>query len=457
MITPHKVARNSYCAMEQNKGNKMQVSVEEKEGLERVLTITIEALIFDEQFDARVRKLCKTERVNGFRTGKIPVSVIEKRFGPKIEHDVSNELVEIYFYKAVMAEDIKPAGKPLVDFSPRKKGEPFVFTAKLEVFPAITVSAVNELNLEKVTAEVTDEDLDNMINTLRQQQATWATAQRKAQNTDRVTIDFVGRVDGEIFEGGRANAFKLELGSKRMIPGFESGILGHEAGNEFTIELTFPDDYQAEALKGKDAKFEITLTQVEEPILPEINDEFVKKFGIESGGEEALRLKVKENMQRELSQMLKNDMNNVVINSLIENNELLVPKALVANEISALRQQTAASYSKEIEKIDMLDLPDNLFAEEAEKHVKRDLLLTAIIKSHDLKVDNDKVAELIKLSAASYDNPAEIIEYYSNNKDMMKHIEDIALKEQAIEFIIESAKIIDINKSFDEVMRKKVP
>jgi len=433
----------------------MEVSIKEKDALERELMITIDGSLFDEQFNKRVRKLCKTQRVNGFRAGKVPASVIEKRFGSEIKHEVSNELAEIYFYEAVTVEKIKPAGKPIVNFLPREKGEKFSFTASLEIFPEITVSAVDALEIEKVTAEITDEDLNNMVSTLRQRQATWEAVERKAKDTDRVTIDFVGSIDGEVFEGGKGEGIQLELGSNRMIPGFESGILGHAVGSEFIVTVTFPDDYQAEDLKGKDAQFAIILTKVEAQILPEINDEFVKKFGIESGGEEELRLKVKENMHRELTQMLKNDTREVVIDALIEKNEILVPKALVVNEINALRQQAVARHSKDIEKIDMLDLPDTLFKEEAEKRVKTGILLGEVVKSNELKVDNDKVNELIESAAASYDNPSEIIEYYNNNKEMMKHIEDLALQEQAVEFIIKRANIIDVNKSFDEVMRKK--
>ncbi|MCK5817981.1 MAG: trigger factor [Psychromonas sp.] len=437
----------------------MQVVIEEKEGLERELTITNDALIFDEEFDKRVKKLCQTQRIDGFRTGKIPVSVILKRFSKQIEDDISNELAERYFYEAVMAEKIKPASKPTFEHLPRIKGEEFAFKATFERYPEVTNLVFDALEIERIVVSITDKDLNNMINTLRKQQATWKTVERKSQDTDRVTIDFIGTVDGEIFQGGKAEAFKLELGSKRMIPGFESGIIGNLAGTEFVVDLTFPADYQSDDLKGKDAKFAITLKEVEEQILPEINDEFVKKFGIESGGEEVLRSKVKENMQRELSEVLNTENKNLVVDALIEKNEIIAPKGLVEREVEQLRQQLASQYNQKSDSKDIKDIPDlpaELFTDEAEKRVKIILLLAEVIKINDLKLDNDKVKNLIELAASAYDDPSEIIEYYNKNENMLRHVQDIAIEEQAVEFIIEHAKINNINKSFDEVIKKRV-
>lgn len=440
------------------KENKMQVVIEEKEGLERELTIINDALIFDEEFDKRVKKLCKTQRIDGFRTGKIPVSVILKRFSKQIEDDISNELSERYFYEAVMAEKIIPASKPTFEILPRIKGEGFAFKATFERYPEITNLDFDALEVERIVVNITDKDLNNMINTLRSQQATWNTVERNAQDTDRVTIDFIGTVDGEVFMGGKAEGFKLELGSKRMIEGFESGIIGKSAGTEFVVDLTFPADYQSDDLKGKDAKFVITLKEVEQQVLPEINDEFVKKFGIESGGEEVLRSKVKENMQRELDEVLKTENKNFVLDALIEKNEVIAPKALIEREVELLRQQIASQYNQKSDSEnskDVPDLPDELFTDEALKRVKIKLLLAEVIKINDIKLDNNKVKNLIELAATAYDDPSGIIEYYNKNENMLSHVQDIAIEEQAVEFITEHAKMNDINKSFDEVIKKR--
>jgi len=205
----------------------MQVSVEATQGLERTLTITVAAEEFDKEYDGRVRQLSKTQRVDGFRPGKVPASVIAKRFGPAVEQEVAGEVMQRNFFEAVVAEKLNPAGAPQVAPLPRKKGEDFVFTAKFEVYPDVTLAALEELSVEKELAEVTDADLDNMIETLRKQHATWESVKRKAAKDDQVTVDFEGSIDGEAFEGGKAEAFQIIIGSKRMIPGFESGIKGH--------------------------------------------------------------------------------------------------------------------------------------------------------------------------------------------------------------------------------------
>ena len=434
----------------------MQVSIEAKEGLERVLTITVDAAQFDKEFDSRVRQLCKSQRVDGFRAGKVPASVIVKRFGPSVDHEVGGALMERNFYEAIIAEKLNPAGAPTVNPLPRAKGEDFVFTATIEVYPEVAVSALEELNIENVTAEIQDEDLNKMIDTLRKQHATWNDVERESADSDRATINFVGSVDGEEFEGGKAEAFQIELGSERMIPGFESGILGHAAGSEFTIDVKFPDEYQAEQLAGKEAQFAITLTKVEEQVLPELTEEFVKKFGVESGDIDALRSDVKNNMQRELTQVLKNGTKDVVLNALVENNEVLVPKALVASEVDVLRKQALEKYGKQMDTKNMPELPAELFSEQAEKRVKVGLLLGEVIKSNEITVSEEKVTALIESASSAYENPAEVVEYYKNNKEMMQNMENVALEEQAVELIIERANITDVSKSFDEVMNKTV-
>jgi len=221
----------------------MQVSVESTQGLERTLTITVAAEVFEKEFDRRIRHLSKTQRVDGFRPGKVPASVIIKRFGPAIEQEVAGEVMQRNFFEAVMAEKLNPAGAPKVAPKARKKGEEFVFTATFEVYPEVTLMALEELAVEKETAEVTDADLDKMIETLRKQHATWKSVERKSENDDQVTLDFEGYIDGEIFEGGKAKGFQIVLGSNRMIPGFEAGIVGQKADSEFTIDVKFPDEY----------------------------------------------------------------------------------------------------------------------------------------------------------------------------------------------------------------------
>lgn len=432
----------------------MQVSVEASQGLERTLTISVAAEVFEKEFESRIRQLSKTQRVDGFRPGKVPASVIMKRFGGAVENEVAGEVMQRNFFEAIMAEKLNPAGAPKVEPKARKKGEEFVFTATFEVYPEVALNDLAELTVEKETAEVTDADLDKMIDTLRQQHATWNEVETESVDGHQVTVDFEGSIDGEVFEGGKAEGFQIVLGSGRMIPGFESGILGNKAGSEFSIDVNFPEEYHAENLKGKAAQFAIKLTKVEEQILPEITEEFVKKFGVESGDIEALKVDVKQNMQRELTQVLKNSAKDVVLTALVEGNEIEVPKALVEGEVDVLRKQAMERYAQQMDPNNLPELPAELFSEQAVKRVKVGLLLGEVIKANELKVEQEKVTALIETAASAYENPAEVIEYYKNNKEMMQNMENVALEEQAVDFIIEKAKVSEVNKSFDEVMNK---
>jgi trigger factor len=432
----------------------MQVSVETTQGLERTLTISVAAEVFEKEFDGRIRQLSKTQRVDGFRPGKVPASVIMKRFGPAVENEVAGEVMQRNFFEAVVAEKLNPAGAPKVEPKARKKGEEFVFTATFEVYPEVTLADLAELTVEKETAEVTEADLDKMIETLRKQHATWSEVETDSVDGNQVTVDFEGSIDGEVFEGGKAEGFQIELGSGRMIPGFESGIVGNKAGSEFSIEVNFPEEYHAENLKGKAATFAIKLIKVEEQILPEITEEFVKKFGVESGELETLKGDVKQNMQRELDQVLKNGVKDVVLTALVEGNELEVPNALVESEVEVLRKQAMERYAQQMDPNNLPELPAELFKEQAVKRVKVGLLLGEVIKTNELKVDQEKVSSLIETAASAYENPAEVVEYYKNNKEMMQNMENVALEEQAVDFIIEKAKVSEVNKSFDEVMNK---
>jgi len=239
---------------------------------------------------------------------------------------------------------------------------------------------------------------------------------------------------------------------KVITPGFESGIKGHNAGEEFTIEVKFPKDYHAEALKGKTADFKINLTKVEKQVLPEVTPEFVKKFGVETGEIETLKVDVKKNMERELTQTLKKNAKDSVLNALVEANEVEVPKALVESEVNVLRKQAIEQYGQQMDMKNMPELPAELFSEQAEKRVKVGLTLGEVIKSNDLKVDEAKVTALIESAASAYENPAEVVEYYKNNKEMLQNIENVALEEQAIDLILEKAKVTELNKTFDEIM-----
>ena len=294
-----------------------------------------------------------------------------------------------------------------------------------------------------------------MIETLRKQQATWAEVDSAAEEGTRATIDFVGSIDGEEFEGGKAENFPLEMGAGRMIPGFEDGITGKTAGMEFDIDVTFPEDYHAENLKGKAAKFAIKVNKVEARELPEINDEFVSKFGVAEGGVDALKAEVRKNMERELKQAVKNRIKEQAIDGLVNENEIDVPAALIDQEIGTLRQQAAQRFGGNPEAAEQL--PRELFEEQAKRRVVVGLLLGEVIKSEELKADDEKVKALIEEMATAYEDPSEVIAYYEQNTQMMDNMRNVALEEQAIDAIIAKAQVSEKEVSFNELMNQQQP
>ena len=430
----------------------MQVSVETTQGLERRLTISVPAETVDVEVKNRLRQIGKTQRINGFRPGKVPPSVIQKRYGKSVRQEVAGELMQRNFVDAIIAEKINPAGRPSFVAKSNEEGKELEFEATFEVYPEVELKDLEKIAVERPDVEVTESDVDEMFVTLQKQHQTWKENKRKTKKGDKLTIDFTGRVDGEEFEGGKAEGFELELGAGRMIPGFEKEITGMKVGEEKTIKVTFPEDYHAENLKGKDAEFDIVVHKTEGPILPEIDDEFAKLFGVEEGGVEALRAEVSKNMTRELTSAVKAKVKEQVIEGLLAGHEVDLPSALVAQEVDVLRQQAMQRFQGQMDPKNLPELPAEMFKEQAEKRVKIGLLLGEVIKVNELKVNDEKVNELIATAASAYEDPQEVIDYYANNKELMQQMQNVALEEQAVELLVEGAKVKDKKAKFSEIM-----
>ena len=430
----------------------MQVSIETTQGLERRLTITIPSDKVEDSVKQRLREIGKTARIDGFRKGKIPVKVLEKRFGQSAFAEAAQDAMQQHYVQAIIQEKVNPAGSPYFEPKSLKRGEDVEFTATFEIFPEVEAVNLESIEVERPVAEVTDGDLDKMMETLQKQQASWAEADQAAAEGNRVDINFLGKVDGEEFEGGKAENFELELGAGRMIPGFEKEITGMKVGEEKTINVTFPEDYHAENLKGKDAEFDIVVHKTEGPVLPKVDEDFAKLFGVEEGGVDALREEVSKNMTRELTQAVKAKVKEQILDGLLEANEIDLPKALVAQEVDVLRQQAMQRFGGQMDPKNLPELPAEMFEEQAKKRVKVGLLLGEVIKVNDLKVDESKVDELIASAASAYEDPQEVIEYYKTNKELAQQMQNVALEEQAVELLLEGAKVKDKKASFKDIM-----
>ena len=312
------------------------------------------------------------------------------------------------------------------------------------------MQGLENIKVEKPVVEITAADIDKMIEVLRKQQATWSETQDAAKAEDRVTIDFTGSIDGEEFEGGKASDFVLLMGQGRMIPGFEDGVVGHKAGEQFEIDVTFPAEYHSENLKGKAAKFAVTLKKVEVMVLPELTDEFVAKFGPNTKTVADLRAEIEKNMQRELKNALTARVKNQVIDGLLAQNTFEVPAAAVEQEIEVLRNQAAQRFGGNAQQA--AQLPRELFEEQAKRRVQVGLLFSQIIASNELKADDARAKAMIEEIASAYEQPAEVIEYYSNNKELMNNIRNVVLEEQAVDAVLAKAQVTEKASSFDEVM-----
>lgn len=432
----------------------MQVSIETTSGLERRLTIGVPAEQVESEVEKRLKQAAQNVRINGFRKGKVPLSEVKKRFGAGVRQEVVGEVISRSFYEAVQKENVKPAGQPSIEPRQLAAGKDLEYVATFEVYPSVELSDISAYEITRTTAEVTEADIDNMIEVLRKHQATWTEVDRAAAVDDQVNLDFTGTKDGVEFAGGKAEGQDLVLGSKSMIPGFEEGVVGLKAGDEKVIKVTFPEDYQAEELKGAAVEFAIKVNKVSEAVLPKLDKEFFVKFGVEKGGEKQFRKEVKSNMERELGNALKAKVKTQVMDALIASHQTEVPKALVANEINVLRDQMLQRFGGQKQNFDVKSLlPDTMFQEEAARRVTLGLIVGEIVKSAKLKPDAKRVNAMIKDIASTYQEPEEVVEYYSNNRELMAGVESAVLEDQVVDHILSLAKVAEQQSSYDEVIK----
>lgn len=428
----------------------MQVSVENTSALERRMTIAVPAERVENEVNKRLQQTAKRAKVAGFRPGKVPMSVIRQRFEADARQEAFGDLVQASFYEAIVEQKLNPAGAPSVEPKSFEKGKDLEFVAIFEVFPEFTVSGLESINVERLSAEVADADLDNMLEVLRKQNTRFEAVERAAQNDDQVNIDFVGKVDGEAFAGGSAKGTQLVLGSGRMIPGFEDGLVGAKAGEERVVNVTFPEDYQNLDLAGKAAEFTITVNSVSAPVLPELNEEFFAQFGIKESTLEGFRAEVRKNMERELRQAIKSKVKNQVMDGLLAANPIEAPKALLENEVNRLRVQAVQQFGGNI-KPDQL--PAELFEEQAKRRVVLGLIVAEVVKQFELKPDDAKVREMIEEMASAYQEPEQVIAWYYKNDQQMNEVRSVVLEEQVVDTVLQKATVTDKSVSYEDAVK----
>lgn len=428
----------------------MQVSVETTSSIERHMTIGVPAQEIDQAVQKRLQETARTVRLNGFRPGKVPMSVVKRRFGGSVRQEIVGEIMRDNYVKALQEQDLNPAGWPRFEPKTMEEGKDLEFVAIFEVLPEIELGDLSAVTIEKPQADVTDADIDTMIDNLRTQQATMKSVKRKAKNKDIAVIDFKGTIDGEEFEGGAAEKHRLTLGSGQMIPGFEKAIVGSKAGEELEIDVTFPEDYHNEELKGKPVKFQVMIHEVEEPQLPELDAEFFKKFGIEAEDEAAFRVEVKKNMERELKQAISNKVKNDVVDALLNSTELDVPTSLVDQEVDRLRQDAVKRFGGQM---DFQQLPKEIFEEQATRRVKTGLLFQEVVKKNELTADAEKVEEKIQEIASTYEQPEEVIAHFNSSPEEKSQIESTVLEDAVVEYVLGQAQVTEKAMKYEEAIQ----
>ena len=434
----------------------MQVSLETTSGLERRMHITVPSSEFEGQVEAKLKQTAGQVRLKGFRPGKVPMKEVNRRFGAGIRQEVSSEMMESSYREAIIKEEVSPAGSPQIEDIKIEQGQDLEFTAVFEVFPEIALADFSGIEVAKPEADVTEADIEKMIETLREQRKVFEAVDRAAQNDDKLNIDFEGFIDGEAFEGGKAEGSDLVIGSGSMIPGFEDGLIGAKTGEDTELNVTFPEDYQSSDLAGKDALFKVKVNSVLEAKLPELDESLFEQFGVTEGGLDAFKTEVTANMKKELKAAIATKVKNQVLDGLAETNDVLVPQALIDSEIDRMRREAIQQFGGQ-QQIDPSILPAEMFQDQASKRVVLGLLVNAIVEEKSLSADADLVKEKITEMASSYEEPEQVVNYYYSNEEQLNQIQNLVLEEQVIDTVIAEALVTTESMGYEEAIKPVQP
>jgi trigger factor len=423
----------------------MEVSIENTGGLARSMTVQVPAERIDQEVASRMQSMCQTVRLDGFRPGKVPLKVIEKKYGKQVRLEVIGQVVNSTLQEALTQESIRPAGVPNIDPKEYTPGEPLEYKATFEIFPELSGSIQYGFKVSRPLVEIVDEDISGMLENLRTQRGTWNTVGRASQSGDQVTVDFEGTVDGNAFAGNQAEKMPVVLGSSSMIPGFEEQLIDVSAGEEKTLDIKFPEDYPTTEVAGKAARFNVKVHTVSEMRLPEIDEEFARAFGVSEGGVQALTDEIRNNMERELKGLVKSKIKSQVFDGLLINNPVEVPNNLVESEIKELQQQEGNK-----------GLEASALREKAEKRLRLGVIVSEIAKLNQIQVDPDRVRELVETIASSYEKPEEVVQWYYGNQEMLAGVQSAVIEEQVVDWIVEHSgiEVEELNTTFNALVEE---
>jgi len=432
----------------------MSVTLETLENLERKVTLSLPWSSINAECDKRLKQTARKARIDGFRPGKAPLSMIQSMYGASIQNDVMNELAQKVFFDTAVAEGWKIAGMPRLEgVEGQDDKENFLFSGVFEVFPEVKVGNLSGQEVEKVTATVGDAEVEKTIDILRQQRTRFNHTERAAKDGDRVIIDFAGKIDGEAFAGGSAENYAFVLGQGQMLPEFEAGVNGLKEGESKDVEVNFPEDYHGKEVAGKTAVFTITVRNVAEPVLPEVDEVFAKALGITDGNIETMRAEVKKNVEREVKRRVDSQNKEAAMEALLAVSELQVPNALINEEAARLAAGMKQNFINQgMADAKNLDLPLDMFKEQAERRVKLGLILAEVVQANGLEPSKEQIDAVIADFAESYEDPQEVIDWYHADNSRLQGPTSLAVEANVTDFVLSKAKVTEKALSFDEVM-----
>ncbi|MDS4069922.1 MAG: trigger factor [Candidatus Competibacter sp.] len=428
----------------------MQVSVETLSDLERRVTVQVPAERVAKEIQDRLQSLSRRVKVDGFRPGKVPLRLIKRLYGDRVRFEAVSELVEHSLHEALVQEKLNPLGGPKIEPRTLEDGQDLEYCATFEVLPEFEPAGFENIEVERLVAEVTEQDVDHMIDNLRQQRAIWNTVERPAREGDRVRLDFEGKIDGRDFPGGKGENAAVVLGKGAMLEDFEVRLAGLGAGAELEFDLTFPEDYQTRDLAGKTARFEVKLHAVEEANLPEVDDAFAESFDVKEGGVAGLRLSLRRNMERELRDGIKAAVKRQVMQGLLDANRIPLPRALIDLEIENLARQLYFPADAKDEKTQQLKT--QLFESEARRRVALGLLVSRLAAIWEIKVDEQRIRNHLESITSAYENPTEVIRWYEQNPQAMESVRALVLEDQIVDWLLERARVTEKASTFAEIM-----
>ena len=423
--------------------------------LERNLMLSLPATSIESEITSRLKRIAKTAKMSGFRPGKVPFNIVANQYGFQVRQEVMSDVVQRSFAEEVQKQQLRVAGMPR--FAPANSGDAadkFEFTATFEIYPEVKVGALTGATLDRPEVTVTVADVDNTIETLRKQRASYDKTERASQKGDFMVIDFVGTLDGTPFQGGDAENFGVVLGEGRMLPDFEAALVGMKGADEKSFDLTFPADYQAE-LAGKTVQFKVTAKVVNAPKLPVVDAEFAKTLGVADGNVETMRAEIRANLERELKKRLQAKAKDQVMDALANVSELVLPRTLVDNEVVRLQEQAVQDLQSRGMTTKDLQLPAELFVERAEKRVKLGLILGEVVKQNDLRAKPEQVRSMVEEHAESFEDPAQMVRWYYSDPQRLGEVEAMVIEDNVVSWASQQMSVAGSPKSFDEVMEIK--